>query len=459
MKKKARLYILLFCTVCFFGAAPVLVAYSMGYRLDFNDMKIVATGGIYVRTFPPAESVTIDSRISIKPGVFSNNIFVQSLLPKIHTVYIQKTGYYDYYKSLPVEENQVTKLENVLLLKKNLEYADIIDNAVYFSIAPDNQNAVTASKNQKSFFIDFFSLNSPSQKQTVLIPENASVTDIKWSDNSSYALIKLQDAQRVFYYFLNTSAGAGQTPVATKLEYLDQNSQQISFNPKNPLEILYVENNILYDLKNNKPSAIIKGIITYTAYGNGILWLSEEGLLEESDALGKLISTLTAENMIIQPGASYNLFYDSEKIFLKSDKFVFTFNTSTKVFENLNAPEGTYKIITAPDSKSLVLYSDNKILLYSFVEETPKMLYEGGPITSCQWVNNDYIAFTAGDDIIISEIDYRGNINSVALPSSVTLKDNTQIQIKNPQTFYVRQSGILYVLTGNTLLASEKITP
>ena len=62
-------------------------------------MKIVATGGIYVQTSPAADKITIDSKISDKPGLFSNgSIFVQSLLPKDHTVSIKKSGYYDYFK-------------------------------------------------------------------------------------------------------------------------------------------------------------------------------------------------------------------------------------------------------------------------------------------------------------------------------------------------------------------------
>ena len=129
MTKKTRLTILLVCVACFFVIAPILVLYSMGYRFDFEKMKITATGGIYVRTFPAAGQITIDYKISEKPGMFSNSIFVQSLLPKDHTISIKKSGYYDYFKTLPVQEKQVTKLEDVLLIKKNIQFDVITDNA------------------------------------------------------------------------------------------------------------------------------------------------------------------------------------------------------------------------------------------------------------------------------------------------------------------------------------------
>jgi len=122
MNKKTRLIVLFLCILCFFVIAPVLVSYSEGYRIDFKKMSVVATGGIYVRTFPAADKITIDYGIIEKPGLFANSIFVQSLLPENHTVSILKNGYYDYFKTLPVKENEVTKLENVLLIKKDIKF-------------------------------------------------------------------------------------------------------------------------------------------------------------------------------------------------------------------------------------------------------------------------------------------------------------------------------------------------
>ncbi|MCX6723390.1 MAG: hypothetical protein NT094_05015, partial [Candidatus Staskawiczbacteria bacterium] len=84
-----------------------------------------------------------------------------------------------------------------------------------------------------------------------------------------------------------------------------------------------------------------------------------------------------------------------------------------------------------------------------------------------QWVNNSYIIFTEGDlpaqagKIIISEIDYRGNINTVTLPQTITLPSdpNITINIKNPEIYFNQQEGKIYLMTNNTLLSSDKITP
>ncbi|MCX6724362.1 MAG: hypothetical protein NT155_04345 [Candidatus Staskawiczbacteria bacterium] len=160
MTKKTRLIIVLFCVACFLIIAPILVLHSIGYRFDLEKMKITATGGIYVRTFPAPERVVIDSKILEKPGMFSNSVFTQNLLPDLHTVLIEKNGYYDYVKTLPVKGKEVTKLENVLLFKKNIKFDVVKDttqspfnteekfiiknNNLYYSNAPEN-SAVPAS--------------------------------------------------------------------------------------------------------------------------------------------------------------------------------------------------------------------------------------------------------------------------------------------------------------------------
>jgi len=162
MTKRTRLTILLSCVVCFVVVAPYIVLYSMGYRVDFETMKIAATGGIYVRTFPTADQIIIDSKINKTPALFANSVFVQSLLPKNHTVYVEKDGYYEYNKTLLVKEKEVTKLENVLLFRNDIKFETVIDgtkspftpsekfliknNNLYYSNIPENSKITNAQK-------------------------------------------------------------------------------------------------------------------------------------------------------------------------------------------------------------------------------------------------------------------------------------------------------------------------
>ncbi len=124
MTKKTRSLILLGCAAVFFIITPYIVLYSLGYRVDFTHAKIVATGGMYVRALPQGVTIAIDSKSSTT-GLFSSSFFVQNLLPGPHSVSITKDGYFDYHKNLPVQGQAVTKLEHVVLFKKNILFEPV----------------------------------------------------------------------------------------------------------------------------------------------------------------------------------------------------------------------------------------------------------------------------------------------------------------------------------------------
>jgi len=416
----------------------------MGYRYDFEKMKVVATGGIYVRTFPTAEQISIDNNAPEKPGMFANSIFVQSLLPKEHTVLIKKTGYYDYYKTLPVQENLASKLENVLLFKKDIAFSDIGEKIDYFSIAPNNQNIITATAGPKGTTFNYFSLNSTGPKKTFLIAQAGQVSDIKWSDNSNSALIEIETSINTFYFLFDSTLA---TPSATRLSYLDKNVTQISFNTQNALALFFIKNNTLYSAKGNSALPEINNIISYKTSGENILWLSTKGALYSSDFSGKLLAELTKENIAINKEQNYQINTTSGKTFVQTENSTLLLNPDKKILESFEAPIANYKVISSPDNKNLIYWNSEKIYLYITADKIFEQIFSGNAITACQWFNNDYIVFISGEKVIISEIDYRGNINSIVLPKTAT------------SIFFNTQENKLYMLNQETLLVSEKLVP
>lgn len=446
MTKKIRIIILIICVACFSIVAPLLVLYSMGNRFDFKEWKITSTGGIYVRTFPTAGQIIIDSKISEKPGMFSNSVFVQSLLPDNHTVLVKKTGYYDYFKTVPVQKEQVTKLENILLIKEAVAFSEIAGEIAYFSVAPNNQNIITQSATAKNITLNYFSLNNVGQPKTFSIVQSGKLADLKWSDDSSRALIKIQSQNNLFYYFFDSTT---QKPEAIRLSYLDKNSQFVSFSPRDPATLLYINNNTLYSAKGNSALPIITNIISFETAGTGITWLSSKGVLSSSDLSGKLINKLSLENFPVNAKKAYELISLSSNTFLKEDDALFKFDQSAKVFEVFSVPEiSNYKILPSPDNKNLIFWSQKEIYLYSLADKKFSALFSGNQVLSLQWLNNYYITFVESDKIMISETDYRGNVNIVTLPQTIS-----------SHAFFNPQDNRLYVLSSNALMLSEKIIP
>lgn len=371
MRKKTRLIILLVCVTCFFVIAPVLVLYSMGYRFDFEKMKVTSTGGIYIRTFPAAEQIIVDSRPPEKPGMFSNSIFMQSLLPNLHTILVKKTGYYDYFKTLLIQEKQVTKIENVLLFKKNIAFNEITGQ----TNSPFTIQEKFTIKNSNLYYSD--------------VPENSALS-------------------------------------ATQ-----------------------------------KATPVLKKIVAFSIQNNNIVWLGSDGILYKSDQ-GNLsadpVKAILTPLKIIKTG-SYKIITDSKNTFVNNDGNLLFLNTKTNELDSFASLVKNAKI--SPDDKNIIYYGDKNLYISLLSNESgEKVLLYRSPekITDCVWLNNDYIIISSATNIIISEIDYRGNVNTVTLPQTTTIAGK-ETDISKPQIFFNRQDGKLYILANDILLSSEKLVP
>lgn len=467
MTKKTRLIILLLCVVCFFVLAPYIVFYSLGYRVDFLRMKITATGGIYIKAAPLPLEISIDSKIQ-KPGFFANSVFAQNLLPKSHAVLIKKDGYYDYQKNLEVKENQVTKLERVLLIKKDILFDNLIDKTDYFSVSPDGKKIIFALERPKGYpnkiQLNIFDTEDKSQKTLFELSLSAKIQDLNWSDNSQMVLLKTINNDKTEYFLLdaNKTQGVPQESALQPLTYLDKSSRQIYFNPRDPQELFFMENKKIYSAKNNKASAVISNAISYRISNNNIIWLSSEGFLLRSDISGKLIEKITSESFVIDSKKIYETYVVSSKIFLKENNTLFMVESATKTLEKFKIPITGCKLLASPDSQKLICYNVYKAYIYLFSkpEEENTLLYSSSEkINNLFWLNSDYLIFQDENKIIISEIDFRGSINAITLPENLNLGNGKTLQTKSPEIFFNQKDNKLYILNENTLLSSEKLIP
>jgi hypothetical protein len=425
MKKKTRLIILFTCVAIFLVVSPYIIMYSMGYRINFETWKVTETGGIYVRTFPAADQVIIDSTVFKKPGIFNNAVFVQDLLPKEHSVLIQKQGYFDYQKTLKIVVKEVSKIENIILFKNNIIFDELLKNSESFSISPDKKIIFAELFNTESLDFSHFEVSNPQNKKTYSLPlKYTSVLDVIWSGDSKKVLIKTQNKIGIAFYIFDFTKEIQQK---TALSYLDATTKEISFNPQNSDEIFFIKNNSLFLFKDKKLITIIEKLIDYKIENGSIIWTSLTGVKNKSDIIGKTTSII-------------------EK------------TPTNDLIEELKI---NYKTLQSPDGKNMIYYNNSEIYLYSFSEKTKenniKLFSSNYPetISECFWLNNDYIIFQSGNKIIASEIDFRGNINSVEIPQTYP----PSLESKTPKFIFNPSNSKIYILTSKTLYSSEKILP
>ena len=86
----------LFCV-----AGSIFVVYSFGYRLDIKNWEITQTGGLNVKTSPKVTEIILDGeKINKKAGLFSDEVFLEGLIPDSHSLEVLKESWQKTLRSL-----------------------------------------------------------------------------------------------------------------------------------------------------------------------------------------------------------------------------------------------------------------------------------------------------------------------------------------------------------------------
>lgn len=125
LSKKQRSSSLLLLLVIFLAGVPILLSYSSGYRVDWDNFSFVKTGGIFVHSDLSGANVFIDDEFSESGGVLLKNILVQNLKSnETYKIRVEKEGYATWYKELFVHPNLVTEAR-ILMLPEEIPFEKI----------------------------------------------------------------------------------------------------------------------------------------------------------------------------------------------------------------------------------------------------------------------------------------------------------------------------------------------
>jgi len=112
---KQKLTILILFLV-FVSIIPVIICYSMGYRIS-DDFKIVETGGIYLSITESDTSLYINDKLKKKAGLVGRNILVQNLKPGTYKIRLEKENYSPWRKNIKIQEGRLKYVFRFLSLK------------------------------------------------------------------------------------------------------------------------------------------------------------------------------------------------------------------------------------------------------------------------------------------------------------------------------------------------------
>jgi len=474
----------------FLITAPSVVFYSQGYRFDFKNMKIVQTGGLFLKISPAGVILDIDQKLRKKTNFFFDSAFINGLIPKGYQITIQKTDYHIWNKALEIEEKQVTEAKNIILFPKNPKFNLVEKNINSFFPAPDNKKIIFKIQEETGWVLNSFNIQTKKQKKLVseeelkLLKENKKISQISflnlvWSDDSKRILIEISIKGEKQYVVLKIEP-------ETNLFILDteSNIKNISFNPDKSEELFFIslepeekltgENKelkfrkkVIFRLKADSERVMLKipspsfeqNIINYSIIGNDIVWLSDSGFLYlgrlvNSDKI-ELIKILNLKPINIHKETNYQIIAkDSSKIFLKQDEMLYYLNPATHLLEQIFNSVKTIEF--SEDMKKIIVSTNNQIWLFYMEEEHEqprrkigeKILLSGFPdeINNLFWLNNSYIIFQIKDSIKIAEIDNRSKVNLIELAT-----------FPSSSISWSQKEKILLVLSENNLYSCDNI--
>ena len=115
----------------FFVMLPIILSYSLGYKIDYHNLKIYKTGIIYLSSSPSGASVYVNGKL-YKDYTPTQ---VEELKPASYKIEVKREGFYPWEGELAVRPNMVTKADRIVLFPvtrqiKKLSEREVCDFAV-----------------------------------------------------------------------------------------------------------------------------------------------------------------------------------------------------------------------------------------------------------------------------------------------------------------------------------------
>ena len=486
MTQKNKKILFFSIVLAFIIITPIIILYSIGLRIDFKNKRIVQPGLIFVKTSPKNAQIYINEKNIKKTDFLFGSAEINNLLPNRYKVKIAKEGFQVWEKNLEVKEGLATEVKDIILFPEILSLNVFSKNIENFFIPPSNKSKIILQEKEineikekntdlNNWTLKIFDLNT-NIKTPFISKENISKKDIEltnlfFSPDSKKILMETKEKvltkkttdKETFltkYYIIETE----KTPAfAVLVNYLNQNTTNIVFNPNDYQKILFLEDGKLKEIdlvKNLQPKILLENIISFTINNNNIYYLDSSGFTFKTDFSFSNTEKINDSNISLNKEAKYNIYVFNSFIFLKENDVLYLLNNEKKDFEKYFEP--VKNIIVSYDYKKLLLFNDSEIWIIYLEDKNDQPYKKKGDkvfitrlsqkIENASWISSSYIIFNSENEIKIAETDDRDKINIFDIS-----KNDKDIKYNNPKVIFNNFDKKLYILNEKTLYQSQKI--
>ena len=440
MTKKTRTILFSICLILFILIAPIVIFYSQGYRFDFESKEIVQTGGLYLKILPKSAQIYLNGKLKKETSILTNSALIENLLPKTYLIEVKKERYKPWQKNLEIKEKQVTEVKNIVLFPETSKFEILMKNVSNFWVSPDGKKIVT------------YELENFNQSPT--FPPSLTL-------ESGWALKLYGLEKNIKSHLINEADIYSRGADLFNLEF-SKDSKEVYLN----LGMKEQEKNFVLEIDKSPPiltekkvSPIPQNIITSQNINNEVYYLDNSGYVFQTDISDIPLQQetglkITEKPFPVQRETEYKLRIFPDYIFLQESEVLYLFNPNLKSFEKFCDNVSDLKI--SPDLKKLAFFSKSEIRILFLKEILEQPIKKAGEeilltrlskkINDVFWLNSDYLIFSSGEKIKITEIDNRDKINIVDLT-----------EFTKPKIFWNQTDKKLYILSESNLYISERL--
>ena len=421
--------------VSYFFTTAIVLFFVFGYKHDFASNIFIHTGSITIAPNPQKDiTIMIDGK---KPrskliNFINDSYYVSNLRPRTHAVTVSKDGFKPWKKDVSVHSGVSTEFWNITLVKNNYETTSYeIDHIDQFFPAPEENIFASTRQLGKTLSVQVFDAEKDQITNTFLFVDKKFTTDnrenIEWAPNSKEFIIPIENTiEKQDYAIVYTEND--QTLLLSDYATLPL-VHSVRWDPKDD-DILYLlSNTSLFraqiDLELNELffTSIANDVLAYDFTDDGIYLLTEDHrVLYDYDVHGTDFKELTAFDIPENSTDTRLIAYDNHRFLVIDDdeRNLYLYNKGDKSIYTKKFGPNITGAHFSDDGKKLLFFSPFEIFTY-FTRD-----WDAQPVRSedemfsiirfSQLLNNvhfskdyEHIIYTVGNEIKMTELDYRGN--------------------------------------------------
>ena len=475
MQKSTRTTLFFSLSALFIIAAPAIIAYSQGYRVDLDNKKLVKTGAIFLEPRPAPVELFINGKLEKESNFIFQNIFVGDLLPRTYFIEVKKEGYFAWRKALVVKEKLVTEAKNIMLFPESSEQEEIKTDIKSFSPESTSMSLIELgnfpriilyNKKEKDTLI----LNNLISESIDSLRWNKDLTKLIFNTGSRWILADVKDSKKPTDIsreiasnddFLDYTISL-YAPKIDNLKWGEDNNTL--FFMARDARALKRKVNILfaYNIEDKKISSPLSyNVLNYGIGAGKLVYVSSIlGDVHSIDLGRRTTRPITSSSITQSEKDLVDLIITGEDKIIAlvyggirdaSSKDVYVYDKETSQFKKISDEDGAQDAIMSQDKKKVLIIGRNTISVYWLEEVHIQPFREAGDreeiyksnynILSADWFtkDNEHIFFSTKDGVSVIELDGRDKHNMHQIS-----------ELPAQEMHYDKETNTLYILSDNT---------